>query len=114
MAVNVKKFPFKQSSGRPCIATWFTDDNSTTCNCAKWLRNVEPDGSRICEHTKEIKRLHPEVKARTDRSKPHNVSISVPANTPITVQATAGTKVTVTTNHNQPTGTNRRFDWGES
>ena len=111
--LKTKKFPFKQPGGRIVTATWFTDDNSTSCNCVKWLRNIEPDGSRICEHTKEIKRLNPQAKARTDRSPiSSSVSISVPANTPVTVQSTPGTKVTVTTN-SKPTGTSRRFDWGE-
>lgn len=89
------EFRFKDGN-RNVTAILFLD-GSTCCNCRKWVRLTESDGSRICQHTEAIKRDHPQARARTNRYHATNstVTVRVPAGTPVTVKATQGTTINI-------------------
>ena len=98
-----KKIRFEDSTGKRVVATLWSD-NSCSCTCSTWLRKTAADGSRECSHTLEIKAQYPEARSRTvpynATARPQSVAVSVPENTPVTVTATAGTKVTVSSQPN--------------
>jgi len=105
------KYRFKD--GERNVTAVLYADNSTSCNCRNWTRKTGPDGSRECEHTKRIKKLNPAARSRTEPYKvtQGQVAISIPANTPVTITSTPGTKVTVTS-PGEDRGVRRKFNWG--
>jgi len=91
------------------------EDGSTSCNCPGWTRRVAEDGSRECKHTRAIKDTNRQARSRTE---PYSgwqgsVSVSVPANTPVTVRATKGTKVMVSSSNEDSRRVRRRFSFDD-
>ena len=105
----IKRFKFESDTqpGKK-YETILWSDLSTSCQCFGWCRRVLPDGSRECKHTKRVKQLHPEARSRTEPYRTQQVSVSVPANTPVTITATHGAKVTVSAKPANSTG-RRKF-----
>ena len=51
----VKSWTFSSSSNpNKHYETLQYEDGSTSCNCMGWTRQVKPDGSRTCTHTRKV------------------------------------------------------------
>jgi hypothetical protein len=49
-----KSWRFASSSGSKTYETLQYTDGSTSCQCMGWCRQVKPDGSRTCKHTRMV------------------------------------------------------------